>query len=141
MVVGAVGALVLVGGGMFLAGRASSAPTGTTTPAVPTTAPTATATAAPLASLVPADPTAAATAAATTETALAPLAPAKPPATAAAATTKIRGKRYNFACPKGTEPNGAVRGGCLCDSQILNPCAAGFSDIEETAWGCWFTCE
>jgi hypothetical protein len=49
----------------------------------------------------------------------------------------------DFVCPPGKAPGGAVRGGCVCGSEILGTaCGApgNFTDVVETPRGCRFTC-
>lgn len=49
----------------------------------------------------------------------------------------------DFACPPGKAPGGAVRGGCVCGSEIVGTaCGApgNFTDVVETPRGCRFTC-
>jgi hypothetical protein len=49
----------------------------------------------------------------------------------------------DFVCPPGKSPGGAVRGGCVCGSEILGTaCGApgNFTDVVETPRGCRFTC-
>lgn len=66
-----------------------------------------------------------------------PKAPPKPAAPA-------KGPRVvDFVCPPGQAPQGVVRAGCLCGSEILGTAcgtAGGFVDVQPTARGCRFTC-
>jgi hypothetical protein len=65
-----------------------------------------------------------------------PAKPAGPPAS--------KGPRVvDFTCPPGQPPQGVVRAGCLCGSEILGSACGpgtGFSDLQPTARGCRFTC-
>lgn len=52
-------------------------------------------------------------------------------------------RTVDFVCPPGKTPGGAVRGGCVCGSEILGTaCGApgNFTDVAETPRGCRFTC-
>ncbi len=69
--------------------------------------------------------------------------PQRPGAPAAAATGAAKPRVVDFVCPPGKAPGGAVRGGCVCGSEILGTaCGAsgGFTDVTETPRGCRFVC-
>jgi hypothetical protein len=61
----------------------------------------------------------------------------------AASAPKAASRVVEFVCPPGKAPGGAVRGGCVCGSEILGTaCGApgNFTDVVETPKGCRFTC-
>jgi len=45
-----------------------------------------------------------------------------------------------FTCPNGKPVEGAVRTGCLCGSDILNPCATGGNFPTQEGDVCIFSC-
>lgn len=54
-----------------------------------------------------------------------------------------KARTVDFVCPPGKKPGGAVRGGCVCGSEILGTaCGApgNFTDVTETPTGCRFVC-
>jgi hypothetical protein len=59
------------------------------------------------------------------------------------APAKTAPRVVDFVCPPGKAPGGAVRGGCVCGSEILGTaCGApgSFTDVTETPRGCRFVC-
>ena len=52
-------------------------------------------------------------------------------------------RTVDFVCPAGQPPQGVVRAGCLCGSEILGTACGpgtGFLDVTPTARGCRFSC-
>jgi hypothetical protein len=70
--------------------------------------------------------------------------PATPTPTPTKAPARTGPRVVDFVCPAGKAPGGAVRGGCVCGSEILGTaCGApgNFTDVVETPRGCRFTCD